>query len=622
MLPIAALMLPLLTPPPFLREGPATIDEQVTVVTTPAPPFRIAILPDRTTGRDWGLPYLQAAVADLNRIQPDAVFTVGDMIQGYTRDPAEWTRQADEWKAITDGLRMPLLPVAGNHDVISGSRVGGDDTFGRMYLERFGPLKYMAELEGATVIAMFSDETFGQGGVQLGDAQIGWLRTQLDRAQARDRPIVILMHRPLWRTGGVKWFERVHPLLAQAGVDLVLAGHFHSMQDEGTRDGVRYTIVGTCGGSIDQHPLAGQMQHISLVQLQPDGTAEVFHQPVGMTLPVDFVTREDQDRVYALRQGPGAVRLEGALPDPTDAALPTTGRITLALSNPIDVPVEVEVSPYTRPEPWPVKGHTFVSRTGIDAFNPHTVDADTPYRITPLERTSTLAPGATLRLPLEFTWPRSATPLPPPTFQVRITFTDSKGRRVPVLVWERPNVQRGITLPRGSGDQPPADCVAWPLHAWRPSPYDTLEADPTLRAWLSADGRTLHLAARVPDQMAVGAAPAGTAADRRPRDPSADAIRVEWTDAQGSAWVLAEPFTPFTTGSRPDDRTELLASRLPEGGWQATLAIPLPHGAPATLNVGVADNDQTYHTQWRWLAPADHPARCMKQPESADLPQP
>ena len=49
---------------------------------------RIAILPDRTTGRDWGLPYLDAAVEDLNIVRPDAVFNVGDMIQGYTTDPA------------------------------------------------------------------------------------------------------------------------------------------------------------------------------------------------------------------------------------------------------------------------------------------------------------------------------------------------------------------------------------------------------------------------------------------------------------------------------------------------------------------------------------------------------
>ena len=58
---------------------------------------RIAILPDRTTGRDWGLPYLDAAAEDLNVVRPDAIFNVGDMIQGYTSDPARWEREATEY---------------------------------------------------------------------------------------------------------------------------------------------------------------------------------------------------------------------------------------------------------------------------------------------------------------------------------------------------------------------------------------------------------------------------------------------------------------------------------------------------------------------------------------------
>jgi hypothetical protein len=36
----------------------------------------------------------------------------------------------------------------------------------------------------------------------------------------------------------------------------------------------------------------------------------------------------------------------------------------------------------------------------------------------------------------------------------------------------------------------------------------------------------------------------------------------------------------------------------------------LPDGSTADglrINIGVADNDNTYHTQWRWLAPRDLP---------------
>jgi hypothetical protein len=38
----------------------------------------------------------------------------------------------------------------------------------------------------------------------------------------------------------------------------------------------------------------------------------------------------------------------------------------------------------------------------------------------------------------------------------------------------------------------------------------------------------------------------------------------------------------------------------------------LPAGAEIeglAVNLGVADNDETYHTQWRWLAPRGTPAR-------------
>ena len=606
---ILAAVVALASPPTFLREGPAAIDEQVTIAPVRAKPFRIAILPDRTTGRDWGLPYLKAAVRDLNRIEPDAVFTIGDMVQGYTRNAAEWDRQAEVWKSITGELEAPLYPVAGNHDVISGSRVPGDRGFGDRYLRTFGPLRYMVELEGASVIAMFSDESFGDGGVKLGDGQVGWLKNCLARAKARGLPILVLMHRPLWRTDSVKWFERVHPALVEAGVDAVIAGHFHSLQDDGVRDGVHYDIVGTCGGSIDQHPLAGQMQHLTFVQARPDGSLRIFHQPVGETLPVDFVVREDQDRVFALREKPGSLALSGALPDPMDATAPTTGTVTLRVKNPLDRPIEVSVRPWIAGETWQVEGESFTSRTSIDAFNPFTVDARTAYRLADIAPV-TLAAGESRDVPLEFSWPHVDAPAAPPTFVVTERFTDSKGRQVPVFQWLRPSVHRAVAA---AADD--ASARRWPVHAWAPSPYDTLEPDPRVAFRMSADGRTLTVRVEATDTARAAAPKDARTPEQRMKDPGGDAFRIDWNDAAGDHWLLAEPFTPYTASSVAGLVAEMRSGALPDGGWWAEASVPLTAGAPRTVNVGVADNDETYHTQWRWLAPTETPAKFAASPK-------
>ncbi|NBP51525.1 MAG: metallophosphoesterase, partial [Actinobacteria bacterium] len=178
--------------PGFRRDGAGrAVDGQS--VRDPARPRvqRIAILPDRTTGRDWGLPYLEAAVEDLNIVRPDAVFTVGDMVQGYTRDRERWEREVRGYLARVGRLVPAFYPTPGNHDVISGSRESGDRTFAECYRERFGPLWYSVELDLATAIVLFSDEGLGDGKIVLGDGQLAWLAGALDAAKARGKPIFL-----------------------------------------------------------------------------------------------------------------------------------------------------------------------------------------------------------------------------------------------------------------------------------------------------------------------------------------------------------------------------------------------------------------------------------------------
>ena len=495
-------------------------------------------------------------------------------------------------------MNAPFLPVPGNHDVISGSRIPGDRTFADLYLQRFGPLQYMAELDGASVIVMFSDEGLGDSKMQVNDGQLNWLQTSLDRAAARAKPIIILMHRPLWRYDSVKWFERIHPLLVKAKVAAVIAGHLHSLQADPDKDGVKYLVVGTCGGAIDQHPLAGQLQHLTFVQLDADGALDIFHQPVGMTLPEDFVVREDQECVLALRENPGCLSLEGVLPDAWLSKTTVSGVMTLKVKNPIDRTISISVSIARDPSAWIVEGEQFVSRAAIDAFNPFTSDANTPWTLEVPASIVVPAKGS-VDIPLKFKCVATKDATQPPTIECVIKMKDTKERMVPIFVWLRPDIDRAAKYSSDGKNTPPPLGIS----SWKPSPYDTLESDPTVRfIWPKANNnQPIVVRIEVPDQTESGYANDTRDVVNRRKNPSADAVEVRWSDDQGDAWFFIEPFSPWSANSRSNLQTVTRMGKL-NGAASWWLEVELPQST-RTVNVGVADNDETYHTQWRWMIP-------------------
>lgn len=566
----------------------------------PQTAFTLAILPDRTTGLSWGLPYLEDAVEDLNRIGPDAVFTVGDMIQGYTRSMDHYNAEVDEYQSIVSALDAPFFPLPGNHDVISGTRNPSDRTFESEYQRRFGPLYYAAFFDHVSVVALYSDEKL-RSRPELSTDQIAWAHEQVDAAIEHDNPLVMLMHKPLWRYRDSGW-SNVHRKLAaakDAGLDvIVIAGHFHSIQREDDLDGVEYHLVGTCGGAVDQHPLAGQLQHITLIRMMPGDSPYVYHQAVGCTLPDDFVLRADQDRAFRLKQSSRNFKLRASLDQPYHK--PVSGTVEMDVENPIDVPITVQAYLLKEaPGPSVVQGFGFYGKTQMDTFNPHVMRVDTPFEQTNDSKPVTLQPGERTTLRLNVACDAQTRMIAAPQIHALATYVDSRDRIVPVIVRRRLPLKMEFEVTSAESER-------MPISAWTYSVYDRFESDPSL--WMWVEGNDLVMRIDVPDNVASYSNLLNNDPKKRLDDPLSDTFRVRI----GSSQYLIEPMGPAGVVHQAPLEGNPVLTPIDSIRWETTqhsdgfmslVRVPLSivgsPGAAVPFNLGIADNDDTYHTQWR-----------------------
>jgi len=634
----SGIFLPTSTPPAFERL-PSGESKDGQRIAQQAGPRRqlIAIIPDRTTGRDWGLRYLREAVGDFNREAPDAVFCVGDLVQGYSRDHDLVKGDRETFLSIVGGLKMPFYPTPGNHDVVSGTRSAKDHSFAEQYRSMFGPLYYAVELDLASMVILNTED--GDGNVEPGfsDTQLEWLDKTLGELEARKKPIILLFHRPLWDHKPTRWDERVQPMLVKHHVAYVIAGHYHALQALPPRDGIPYLLLGTCGGAIDQHPLTGQLQHLTYLVIDETGKIQPYHQIAGCTLPVDWITKEDQDLAYKLKSARDVVTLRGAIEDPLGK--PASGAIDIEIKNPLDRAMDVTLARTSAPQPWQVTDHdergdierVWTSRTPIDIFNRDTTDLNTPFSISFDPPALHLGPGERKIVKAFVRCQAQPVPPLPAPFDIVATYTDTQQRHVPVTLRQRLPIARTIA---------PADSLAaataYPIAVWNWTEYDTPEPNGTARFLRGTAETPLEIVVNVPDIVFSGDAKPSDAKGSL-EDPLGDALRLvlgEGPDSREFLLTFAnEGSAPVVRTLSPDrnrlNKTEEVAVNLTrvDRSWTVRLQVSakaLPAETPLAglpINLGVADNDSTYHTQWRWLAPKQVPAHIAAPPQDPASPQ-
>ena len=237
--------------------------------------FHFAVMSDRTGGHRLGV--FEGAVDKVNLLQPEFVICIGDLIEGYTEDPALLSAERQELDRTVGCLDAPFFHVPGNHDV---SNVFMEKDWER----RYGRCYYSFVYKNVLFLCLNAQDgprsPDGDTSAGIGAEQAAWAKETLRRNQ-NVRWTFILMHQPLWLyeenihadRGETKGYTRF-PDLEEALGDrpyTVIVGHYHQYTKY-LRHGRTYIILATTGGASELGGITvGAFDHVAWITMTPSG---------------------------------------------------------------------------------------------------------------------------------------------------------------------------------------------------------------------------------------------------------------------------------------------------------------------------------------------------------------
>jgi hypothetical protein len=223
--------------------------------------FRFAIVSDRTGGHRGRV--FESAIDKANLMRPEFVMSVGDLIEGYTNDPAVISAQWLEFRNIATEFEMPFYFVPGNHDI-------SNPVMAAAWKEQFGR-SYYHFVYGDVLFLCLNTEDGAPS--HISEEQIEYAQ----RALSENRNVrwtLLFMHKPLWNANeepaGRAGFERIEALLADRPYT-VFAGHYHAY-NKSVRNDRRYVVLATTGGvSQLRGPMLGEFDELAWVTMTNSG---------------------------------------------------------------------------------------------------------------------------------------------------------------------------------------------------------------------------------------------------------------------------------------------------------------------------------------------------------------
>ncbi|MFW6224610.1 MAG: PA14 domain-containing protein [Bacteroidota bacterium] len=284
--------------------------------------FQFAIVSDRTGGYRPGI--FEKAVHKLNLLQPEFVMSVGDFIEGYTKDEKIIEEQWNEFNGFIETLEAPFFYLPGNHDI-------SNEVMRQAWKERFGKSYYAFLYQDVLFICM---DTNDGDGVTLSEEQVIYVRKVLQE-NTDVRWTILFMHHPIWDYEDLSGFQHIEALLQDREYS-VIAGHRHRYLYEERYDKNYITLGTTGGGSQLRGASFGEFDHIVWVTMTKENGPVIVNVALDGIIKKDIVTIQGRALAAALLEAadmPSEVLL--------DEKASQTGRASLLVANPTDIPMKL-----------------------------------------------------------------------------------------------------------------------------------------------------------------------------------------------------------------------------------------------------------------------------------------
>ena len=223
--------------------------------------FNFVVVTDRTGGERKGI--WQKGIDKINLMQPAFVVSVGDLINGYTKDLDKINTEWEEFNSFVKKLEMPFFYVAGNHDYTN-------EVMENEWFKRFGSDYYHFLYKNVLFICLNSEHGYtALKNPDLGEEQVKFVEKILKKNTNVDWTM-IFMHQPLWlRESGKNWLK-VENLLK--GRDhSVFTGHHHKYKLH-QRNKNDYFVLATMGGGSELRGIEyGEFDHFMFITMTERG---------------------------------------------------------------------------------------------------------------------------------------------------------------------------------------------------------------------------------------------------------------------------------------------------------------------------------------------------------------